>query len=471
MSTMTRQVVYVVPDFDRPSGGIRAIYRHAELAQRTGVDAKVWHLSSDFKPGWFSSTATVVHGETLELGPQDVLVLPEVMVLPGVDPAPGVRKVIFNQNHFYTFDEWADSAGYPAWSPTPQVWTVSNVSAEVLRAVHPKFKVHQVPLAIDTQLWRFAEERARKVVLMPRKRPRDASLLKALFRNDKRFADVEIVFVEDATEQETANHLADASVFVALGRDEGFGLPVAEALAAGCAVVGYVGGGGVELFQAPGTHAVEDGDVLAIVEKSAALLAAGPSVEERRSYREWVEKHYSEDALVEQLKAATTAAVRTKATGGTATYPVIPAAETDPVHEQLDRSLKFAEEQKAARENAESVAAGLEEALAKAHAELDESRRREYLVSQQLHDLKNEYRELTKAAERLTALDETTTLLAEYSRDNDRLNRRLDEEIRLHAHHKATLEEKIADLERSTSWRMTAPLRKATGALKGGRNA
>jgi len=472
MSTMTRQVVYVAPDFEQPSGGVRAIYRHAELAQRLGADAKIWQLSSDFKPEWFSSAAPVVYGETLELGPQDVLVLPEVMVMPGIDPAPGVRKVIFNQNHFYTFDHWAGEDDYPGWAPAPHVWTASNVSVNTLKAVHPKLKVHQVTYAIDTQLFRFAEERKRKIVLMPRKRVRDARVLKALFRNDKRFNGVEVAWVDGVSEQEAANQLADASVFIALGRDEGFGLPVVEALAAGCAVVGYVAGGGVELFEAPGAHSVDDGDLLAIVEKTAAILAAEPGVEERRSYREWVEKHYSEDTLVDQLKAAITAVARVKSAGGTATHPLKGLVSGgDSATEQLERSLKFAQEQKEARERAESVATGLEEAMAKALAELDETRRREYVAAQELHDLKNEYVELTKAAERLTALDETTTLLAEYARDNDRLSRRLDEEIRQHLHWRTTLQDRIDDLERSTSWRFTAPLRKATGVIKGGRNA
>ena len=40
----------------------------------------------------------------------------------------------------------------------------------------------------------------------------------------------------------------ESMLFFSFGHPEGFGLPVAEALACGCAVVGYTGLGGRELF-------------------------------------------------------------------------------------------------------------------------------------------------------------------------------------------------------------------------------
>ena len=61
-----------------------------------------------------------------------------------------------------------------------------------------------------------------------------------------------------------AAELRRAALFVALGREEGFGLPVAEALASGCPVVGFHGMGGRELFGSEYAVAIEDGDVGAL---------------------------------------------------------------------------------------------------------------------------------------------------------------------------------------------------------------
>jgi glycosyltransferase involved in cell wall biosynthesis len=66
--------------------------------------------------------------------------------------------------------------------------------------------------------------------------------------------------------------LRRAALFVALGRDEGFGLPVAEALASACPVIGFHGGGGRELFGAPFAVAIDDGDVSALADAVELFL-------------------------------------------------------------------------------------------------------------------------------------------------------------------------------------------------------
>ena len=48
----------------------------------------------------------------------------------------------------------------------------------------------------------------------------------------------------DLSHNDVARYLNSARLFLSFGHPEGFGLPIAEAMASGCWVVGYSGGGG-----------------------------------------------------------------------------------------------------------------------------------------------------------------------------------------------------------------------------------
>ena len=467
---MTNRILYLAPDHTEPSGGVRTIYRHVELLTDAGLDAAVWHYGAGFACEWFPTKAPVVTGPTHAMGAGDLLVVPEVFVLAGVDPAPGCRKVIYNQNHFYTFDN-APADGYVDWQPLPSVWTSSRTSQEVLARLHPRLPVRIVPYSVDHDLFAPAQRRERKVAWMPRKRGREGALLGALFAADERFADVTLISIDGRTEAETAAELATTSVFVALGHEEGFGLPIVEALAAGCAVVGYAAGGGAELFAAPGTYQVTDADVLAIVEQVAALLAAPPSDAERATYRAWTQARYAEDGQRDALLAAVSEASALPGVAGPATHPLAtldtaPAgpsvselsARIDELTARIAELTADATAVDAERERLHTVAAVLEADLERTLRELGTARRTTNGLTEQLRDLRDEYGRLAGAAERLVHLDETVALLTAYRKDNDLLNARLDDEIR-----------QVIDLRGSTSWRVTAPIRKVTGLLRGGR--
>jgi len=66
--------------------------------------------------------------------------------------------------------------------------------------------------------------------------------------------------MNDLTHLQVAERLNAARIFLSFGHPEGFGLPVAEAMASGCWVVGYSGGGGAELFRYGASCQVAFGD-------------------------------------------------------------------------------------------------------------------------------------------------------------------------------------------------------------------
>ena len=270
---------------------------HVRLLQSIGRSAWLWLPGPAGAPAWFDETVPTLVGPTLDIGAGDVLVLPEVPVIPGIDPAPGARTVIFNQNHFYTFAAApaSDWIAYPDWSQPPTVWTVSDESANVLRAVHPHLDVTVIPNPVATDLFVRAERPTPSVAWFSRKRPREAALLHRLLASDPRMAGVALHDITDETWPAVAEILGAATVFVALGHTEGFGLPVAEALAAGCLVTGYDGGGGLELFDAPGAWPVPEQRPLLLAEQVADLIARGTELSGRAdANRAWIiDRHHT----------------------------------------------------------------------------------------------------------------------------------------------------------------------------------
>lgn len=264
-------IYYLCPDYPAPTGGIRVIYRHVDLLNAAGRPAAVLHHTDGFRCDWFVNETRVLGAPGVELGPSDVLVVPEIYG-PFLDRLPSApRRVAFNQNGYMTFQH-VPAGTTPAYAGFEAAMTVSEDSAELLRFVFPGLAVEVVPNSIDPDLFHPATgQPGRRLALMPRKRPGDLELILRLL--GERLAGWEVTPIEGMSEIDTAATLRAAPVFLALGYREGFGLPAAEAMASGCFVVGFPGFGGRELFDPSFSVAVEDGDVLGAATAVAAACA------------------------------------------------------------------------------------------------------------------------------------------------------------------------------------------------------
>jgi hypothetical protein len=181
---VTGRIVYASFATQNVSGGVQVHLQHIAMLRAAGLDARLW-LPQPAVPAWMGDVATV-SGATLPLHADDLLVLPEAPVVPGLDPAPGARKVIFNQNHFYTYATWDGPLGaYPGWDPTPTVWAVSQESADVLVALTPDLPVTLVPAPVDPTVFAPAATKS-GIALLPKKRPHEAVLLRRLLETDPR---------------------------------------------------------------------------------------------------------------------------------------------------------------------------------------------------------------------------------------------------------------------------------------------
>jgi glycosyltransferase involved in cell wall biosynthesis len=263
-------VYYLCPDYAVPSGGIRAIYRHVDVLNRAGIEAAVLHHSTGFACRWFEHETRTLGVPSVALSPTDVVVVPEIYG-PFLERLPRTpRLVAFNQNAYLTFEHVAPGSP-PPYGIFAAALTVSADSAEYLRFAFPGLAVSTVPNGIDPAIFRpLPEPPPRRLALMPRKRSEEAEEILRLL--GERLHGWEVVRIEGASEAEAAAALRSAPIFLALGRREGFGLPVAEAMASGCLTIGFPAFGGRELFDPADSIAVEDGDVLAAARALAEAM-------------------------------------------------------------------------------------------------------------------------------------------------------------------------------------------------------
>jgi hypothetical protein len=282
----------MAPDLPEASGGIKMMYRIVEELVGLGHDATVWHGSVGHRYDSFASTAPVHRALTADLVPGDVLVMHEVggprwSFLPGDVPV-----VMLCQGWVFVLQDVAPGAdlgpGYPGW---PQVRAVLPTSAYIERYVRtlsgPDLPVYRVPVVVDGAVFRPGPKR-RVVAYMPRRRGLEAAAAIQLLRRSGRMAGWEFRAVDAMTEAQVAATLGEAAVYLSGAERDGFGLPAAEAMAAGCYVVGFTGDGGAEFMDPAWCTVVHDSDVLGLADGLAE--AARRYDEERAAWQEQVDR-------------------------------------------------------------------------------------------------------------------------------------------------------------------------------------
>jgi glycosyltransferase involved in cell wall biosynthesis len=308
---MTHTAYFICPDDNRPYGGIRKIYRFVDVLNDAQRSAVVIHAKRGFRAGWFDNRTRILHAKDVRFAKGDLLVIPEIYRERIPQIAPGNPHLVLNQGAYITF---ADAKLTPvAWRPvvSPQdtigMVTVSEDSRQYLQWCFAGLPVHRIRLGLDPSLF-FPPPGAKRraVAFMPgRNRPELLQLLRIL---DQRgvLDGWELTPIDKMSELEVAQILRSAAVFLALSRQEGFGLPSLEAMASGCVVVGHHGGGGREFLRPGISYPIEDGEVLQFartVEEvltswstdDAALRALG------RRASDFVRQEYGQDQEVRDV--------------------------------------------------------------------------------------------------------------------------------------------------------------------------
>jgi len=256
---------YLCPDINTPAGGVKKLYDHVDLLNRHGYAATLVHHVPGFRCTWFSNSTAVSYVSDLQFTKQDFLIIPEVYGPASAQFAPGVRKIIFNQNCYYTF------SGYPLerdqhLTPytNPEVvatLVVSEDSRCYVSQVFPGMRVYRMHVGINGQRFPYERRKRKQLCYMPRKHPEDAQQVLNILKFRGMLRDTNVVPIQNMSEQELVGTLRESLIFMSFGYPEGWPSPPAEAMSCGCVVVGYHGFGGKEYFNPDYCYPIEAADV------------------------------------------------------------------------------------------------------------------------------------------------------------------------------------------------------------------
>jgi hypothetical protein len=280
------------------------MYRQVDILNGAGLAASIVHQKSGFRADWFQNKTPIVH-PPVPTKQHDILVLPEIFGSAIAETNEPVRKVIFNQNAYYTFrGHTLDTSDFRTpyhYGDVISAIVVSEDSRRYLSHCFPRLPLHRIRYSVDPTLFYYPKAKQKQIAFMPRKSLEDAQQIINILKFRRALKDFGVVPIDKNSEKETAAILRDSALFLSFGHPEGFGLPPAEAMACGCVTIGYHGNGGREFWKPEFSFPIEVGDILGYaktVQRVIELLSNDPApfMAMTRHASEFIRQTYSPES-------------------------------------------------------------------------------------------------------------------------------------------------------------------------------
>jgi len=278
------ELIFLCHSIKKPIGGIKVIYRHAELLNDLlvplGHSASVLHPNTIFfKINWFRNNVPVRHKffklswsekpsfSCIEgcFDPQKhIVVIPELWVRKYGDQLIqlNIPYAIYVQNGYYI------SKGNPealsvAYGRAKCIMTISDDASRCVSMAFPAAKnnIIRMHCSINQALFNSFPDKDNLITYMPRKLS-DHSAKVLFFLREHLPKHWKIKAIDGLSEHSVAELLKKSKIFMSFSHFEGFGLPPLEAALCGNQVIGYTGQGGKEYWVPEIFEAVELGDVV-----------------------------------------------------------------------------------------------------------------------------------------------------------------------------------------------------------------
>lgn len=283
--------IFYAVDGHHHSGGQFVGLDHVTALRRFGYDARYLLVRPEgevgFSPQFPEGREVPLEVHPADLTAEDVVVVGEMHALGALalqgSPA---RKVIHNQNPFYSFVVFLDLNAVRSWGCEAMICP-SPFTAGMLARMGWDGPLHLVQPGVDPVFAAAPDRRDRpRIAAIPNKRHKELTLIRGLVLSQR--PDLGAVAwgeIAGLTRPQVALAFGACDIFLSLSHNEGLGLPPLEAMAAGCLVVGFHGQAGRDYATAENGDWFEDGEHFEIAQALIARLdqlAAGERFAARR---------------------------------------------------------------------------------------------------------------------------------------------------------------------------------------------
>ena len=298
---------FLAPDVRGSSGGVAVLYHCVDILGAHGAEASVvhqtrrggyWNASTSGKTVYSyrlriaslkraGSLRAFRHGGRLlsdwikgggndpaVFRDSDILIVPEFLLSLAQEAFPNYRKVVFVQNSF-SYLKAVDDAQQRGLDPHKGVTLSIGISETCMDALElvGAAPVAHVPVGADFDRFTFAEEKQAQMAFMPRKRRAEARLVAEALERRGQLQGVKLIELDNMSQEEVARRMAQSMFFLSFLKHEALGFPAMEAMASGCVVVGYTGGGCREYFDEDTGIPVEEDNTAALVRAAEDAIA------------------------------------------------------------------------------------------------------------------------------------------------------------------------------------------------------
>ncbi len=258
------RIFFVMNDaIDVPYGGVKQAHRMIDVLCEQGFDAAVIMPRKGFRCTWFPNETPIVFSGDVQLSKDDWLILPEVLKdVPPIEGADKCHMVVYAQNPFYITAAFGGPMNFAKFyrEKAEAVMCVSDHSVDAIKKLMPDVEPLRIRYSFDREPFGPSGDKKKILAYMPRRRGDEIETAIVALQAEGAMEGWLIRPIQGLSEKKVAERMKEAAVFVSGSHREGFGMPPAEAMACGCAVVGFGGHAGEEFMKSHTSFLVPEDD-------------------------------------------------------------------------------------------------------------------------------------------------------------------------------------------------------------------